>query len=213
MVAVPHRYAAVLRKALKMTLEELQAKVAELTDLSKAQEETNKGLKADLLAAKQKLRQGQEIDPNEFAALQKENQELKDKHTALDKDFKKVTGERDTLSKTLETESKITIDMQRDTDLTNGLTAINVTNPINLKAAKAMLAAHVNIVTEGDKRVAKVGDKLLSDHLKDWGASDEGKHFISAPGNAGGGATGGGGEPSKEKLTSTQKIASGLKKL
>jgi hypothetical protein len=90
-----------------------------------------------------------------------------------------------------------------------------VTNPINLKAAKAMLAAQVNIVTEGDKRIAKVGDKLLADHLKEWSATDEGKHFVSADNNSGGGGHGSKGTEGikKENLTSTQKIAEGLKKL
>lgn len=179
-------------KSIEMTLEELQAKVAELTELSKAQDETNKGLKADLTKAKAELRKGQEIDPNEFNALQTENEGLKTKLGALDKDFKKVTGERDTLAKTLETESKITIEMQRDSDLTNALASINVTNPINLKAAKAMLAGQVQVVTEGDKRLSKVGDKALADHLTEWATTEEGKHFINAPNNSGGGAGGGG---------------------
>lgn len=188
-------------KSIDMTLEELQAQVKELTDTLKAQEEANKGLRADLTKAKNDLRKGQEIDPAEFASLQTENQTLKDKFTALDKDFKKVTGERDTLAKTLETESKITLEMQRDSDLTNGLASINVTNPINLKAAKAMLAAQVTVVTEGDKRITKVGDKALSDYLKEWSASDEGKHFVSAPNNSGGNAPGGGGNAKGKTMT------------
>ncbi|MES2637349.1 MAG: hypothetical protein V4605_08490, partial [Pseudomonadota bacterium] len=73
--------------------------------------------------------------------------------------------------------------------------------------------AQVTVVTEGDKRITKVGDKLLNDHLKEWGATDEGKHFISAPNNSGGGSQGGGGEPNTQNMTSTQKIAAGLKKL
>lgn len=187
-----------------MTLEELQAKVAELTDTLKAQEEANKGLKADLTKAKNELRKGQEIDPNEFASLQTENETLKGKLATLDKDFKKVTGERDTLAKTLETESKITIEMQRDADLTSGLASINVTNPINLKAAKALLAAQVAVVTEGEKRITKVGDKALADHLKEWAATEEGKHFISAPNNNGGSAPGGGGNPAGKTMNRAQ---------
>lgn len=174
-----------------MTLEELEAKVAELTELTKAQDETNKGLKADLTKAKAELRKGQEIDPNEYNALQTENESLKGKVSALDKEFKKATGERDILAKTLETESKITIEMQRDADLTNALASINVTNQYNLKAAKAILAAQVQVVTEGDKRLSKVGQIALSDYLKEWATTDEGKHYIAAPNNSGGGSGGG----------------------
>jgi seryl-tRNA synthetase len=197
-----------------MTLEELQAKVTELTEAQEALTATNNGLKADLTKAKAELRKGQTIDPNDYANLQAENDKLKADLGKATKDLTTITGERDKAVKTLETETNITIGMQRDRDLTEALAAINVTNPINLKAAKAMLAAQVNIVTEGDKRVAKVGDKLLTDHLKEWSATDEGKHFVSADNNSGGGSTGGGGTNTQTTpKTSTQKIAAGLAKL
>lgn len=180
-------------KSIEMaTLEELQAKVTELTDALSAQAETNNGLKADLTKAKAELRKGQTIDPNEYNALQTENEALKTKLNEADKAVKSVIGERDKLAKTLETESAVTINMQRERDLTEGLAGINVTNPINLKAAKAMLAASVQVVTDGDKRITKVGDKTLAEHLKEWAASDEGKHFVAAPNNNGGGGQGGG---------------------
>lgn len=196
-----------------MTLEELQAKVAELTESLQAQAEANNGLRADLKKAKAELQKGQTIDPSEFNAVQSENEALKTKLSTFEKDIKKIASERDTALKTLETESQVTVNMQRERDLTEALSAIGVTNAINLKAAKAMLAAQVQVVTEGDKRVTKVGDKLLSEHLKEWGATDEGKHFISAANNTGGGASGGSSGGSKEPMTSTQKIAAGLKKL
>jgi regulator of replication initiation timing len=186
------------------TLEELQAEVAELKESLEAQITSNKALGADLKKAKADLRKGQEIDPAEFAALQTENETLKGNLAKATKDLTTITGERDKAVKTLETETTITIGMQRDRDLTEALAAINVTNPINLKAAKAMLAAQVNIVTEGDKRVAKVGDKLLTDHLKEWSATDEGKHFVSADNSSGGGAQGGGSQGNSKTMTRAQ---------
>ncbi len=179
-------------KSIEMTLEELQAKVAELTEAQEALTATNNGLKADLKKAKVELQKGQTIDPVEFSNLQTENETLKATVNKATKDLKTIADERDKAVKTLETESTITLGMQRDRDLTEGLAAINVTNPINLKAAKAMLAAQVTVVTEGDKRITKVGDKPLADHLKEWAASDEGKHFVAAPNNSGGGGNGGG---------------------
>lgn len=194
-----------------MTLEELQAKVTELTESLAAQAETNNGLKADLTKAKNELRKGQTIDPNDYANLQTENEGLKTKLSDADKAAKKLLTERDTALKTLETESAVTINMQRERDLTEGLSAAGVTNAINLKAAKAMLAAQVQVVTEGDKRITKVGDKPLADFLTEWKASDEGKHFVSATNNSGGGSQGGGGGgQSNQQLTSVQKIAAGL---
>lgn len=187
-----------------MTLEELQAKVAELTDSLKAESDAKKGLQADLTKAKAELRKGQEIDPNEFASLQTANDELKTKLNLATSDLKKITGERDTALKTLETESGITLTMQKDRDLMEALTAINVTNPINAKAAKAILAAQVQVVTEGDKRVSKVGDKLLTDYMKDWSATDEGKHFITAASNSGGGSQGGSKDTTSKTMTRAQ---------
>lgn len=175
-----------------MTLEELQVKVAELTESLAAQSEANNGLKADLTKAKAELRKGQAIDPAEFSALQSENEALKGKMTAYEKDIKKVASERDQALKTLENESQVTVNMQRERDLTEALSAAGVTNSINLKAAKAILAAQVQVVTDGDKRITKVGDKSLSDYLTEWKATDEGRHFISAPVNSGGGAQGSG---------------------
>jgi hypothetical protein len=60
------------------------------------------------------------------------------------------------------------------------------------KAVKALLAGQVTIKVDGDKRIANIGDKPLSDFVGEWAKSDEGKHFVSAPNNAGGGAQGGG---------------------
>jgi len=184
-----------------MTLEELQAKVAELTEAQEALTATNNGLKADLKKAKNELSKGQAIDPSDFNALQTENETLKSKLGEYDKTVKKLTTERDTAVKTLESESKITIEMQRDRDLTEALSSINVTNPISLKAAKAMLAAQVQVVTDGDKRITKLGEKALSEALKEWGATDEGKHFITAPNNNGGGSKGGAQNQNSKTMT------------
>lgn len=175
-----------------MTLEELQAKVTELTESLAAQTETNNGLKADLTKAKAELRKGQTIDPGEYAALQSENEALKTQLSTTDKTIKTLTTERDKALDTLKNESAITVNMQRERDLTEALSAAGVTNPINLKAAKAMLAAQVTVVTDGDKRITKVGDKPLPEFLKEWSATDEGKHFVSAPGNSGSGSQGSG---------------------
>ena len=193
-------------KSQKMaTLEDLESKITELTESLNATNEANKGLKADLTKAKAELRKGQEIDPNEFLALQTSSEELKNKLGIATNDLKKITAERDIALKTLETESGITLAMQKESDLMNALAGINVTNPINQKAAKAILAAQVQVVTDGDKRVSKVGDKLLVDYLKEtWAATDEGKHFITAPNNNGGGAQGGGTSSNSKTMTRAQ---------
>lgn len=195
-----------------MTLEELQAKVAELTEAQEALQATNNGLKADLKKAKNELNTSKGVDVAEFTALQSENEALKAKVNDADKSIKKITGERDLAIKARDDDALITSNMQRDRDLTEALSAVGVTNAVYLKAAKSMLAAQVQVVIDGDKRVTKVGDKLLTDFSKEWAASDEGKTFITPADNSGGGSMGGAaGTQSNQNLTSTQKIAAGLK--
>jgi hypothetical protein len=64
---------------------------------------------------------------------------------------------------------------------------------VHQKAAMAMLASGVQIAAEGETRIAKLGDKALADAVKEWASGDEGKHFVAAPANGGGGAPGSGG--------------------
>jgi hypothetical protein len=146
----------------------------------------------ELLNEVKTLRKGTAIKPEDLEKVEAERDEYKAKLDAANKDVKKLTTERDTAVTNLAKESEISANAHKERDLTESLAAINVSNPIALKAAKALLASQAQVVVEGDKRVTKVGDKLLSDHLKEWAATDEGKHFITAPANGGGGAGGGG---------------------
>jgi hypothetical protein len=146
-----------------------------------------------LLAEKKKLQKENGIKPEDLERLESENEKLKSDLEKVNKDVKKLTTERDTAVTNLAKESEISANAHKERELTESLAAINVSNAINLKAAKALLSSQVQVVVEGDKRVTKVGDKLLADHLKEWAATDEGKHFITAPANGGGGANGGSG--------------------
>lgn len=142
--------------------------------------------------AKQALRASQEIKPEDLAAAEERAEKAE---TALKEAQKQITGltkERDGAVKALEAETGFTQKLLVENGLTEALTAAGVKEAPHLKAVKAMFAPLVQIVPEGDARVAKVGDKALADHIKDWASSDEGKFFVSAGGNHGGGAQGGG---------------------
>ena len=58
-----------------------------------------------------------------------------------------------------------------------------------MDAVKAMLRSQTSI-KDG---AAVIGDKLLDDHVMEWASTDQGKHFITAPANTGGGGQGGNG--------------------
>lgn len=196
-----------------MTLEELQAKVKELTEAQEALIEANNGLRADLKKAKNELSKGQQIDPNDFIALQNENDSLKTKMSETEKLYKETLKTTEKIQKQYEQESKFTHGLLVDNGLNDVLVKSGVSNPAMLKAVKSMLASQVKIEAEGETRVAKIGDKPLADYVSEWAKSEEGKYFVSAPVNNGGGSAGGAADTVKQNLTSTQKIAQGLAKL
>jgi hypothetical protein len=153
------------------------------------------GLKAknkELIGKLAKARAGSESGGGEEVA--RLEGELEQSQTALStaqgelrqvkRDLVKVTGERDTATTNLETESTFA----RTMVVENGLTAALVENkvaPEFMDAAKALLSKGVAVKVDGDNRTAVVGDKPLGEHVKEWALSDQGKHFVTAPGNSG----------------------------
>ena len=146
----------------------------------------------ELLAEVKKLRKNQEIKPEQLEALELEVDSYKEKLSEAQKLAKSATAEWEKAKKALEQESGFTTKLLVDNGLQAELIKAGVTNPAHLKAVKSMLSNQVQIKVEGDDRKAVIGDKGLSDYVTEWSKSDEGKHFVSAPQNSGGGSTGGG---------------------
>jgi cell shape-determining protein MreC len=144
-----------------------------------------------LLAENKKLKKDSAISPEDYAEIERERDELKAQNTKLGKDLKTATEAADKATNDLKSEQNFTTNLLKDNGLTDALTKAGVTNAVNLKAARAMLGGQVQIVVEGDQRIAKVGDKPLADFIGEWAKTDEGKHFVAAPGNSGGGGQGG----------------------
>lgn len=76
-----------------------------------------------------------------------------------------------------------------DNGLDAALDAANV-SPALKKAAKALLRDGVELKDENGEPMALIGGVSLSDGIKAWATSEEGKHFV-LDGNSGGGAPGG----------------------
>lgn len=176
------------------TAEELQA---ELDAVLTKRDELLREVKT--LKAKAK---GAEIDPEEFAKLQSDNEELR---AALDKTSKASKAELERLTKTLsEREGKLH-EILVEGGITEALVKANVA-PELMKAAKALLKGGA-AVKDG---AAFMGDKPLADAVTEWAASDEGKHFIRAPANTGGGSNGNGSGTGGKKfaeMTSEERVA------
>jgi hypothetical protein len=171
------------------------------------------GLKAkntDLLNKNAKLMKGQEIDPQTVVDLEAQVDKLQGELSASQKSAKESVKTLETLQGQLKAETGFTQKLLIDNGLTDELVKNGVA-PQFLPAVKAMFAGQAQIVAEGDTRTARIGDKSVSEFVKEWAVSDDGKHFVKAPENSGGGSQGSGnGTTNQIPLTSTQKIAAGL---
>lgn len=102
-------------------------------------------------------------------------------------------------------EAQISRKLLLDTSLDAALSGVNV-SPRYLKAARALLKEQAELVETDGKREVKIGDKALADAVKEWAGTDEGKHYIEAPGNGGGGSTGGKGGASDPDLSNLSPV-------
>lgn len=176
--------------------------------IQKAIKEATDGLarkNSELLAELKEARKGKTINPEDVEKLESRIEELQGQLTEAQKTAKAAIKEAETSKKALADAEGSMTRMLVDNGLTDALAKAGVTNPVHLKAAKALLASQVQVVPDGDKKVAKVGDKALADFIGEWAKGDEGKFFVAAPQNTGGGANGGAGG-GKNQPTELSKI-------
>lgn len=155
--------------------------------IAEAVAEEVKGLKAknaELLELNKRLRKNAEIDPAELEAVERERDEWKEKAVAAEKQAKKATADLEAAIKARDEIANAYTGSLKESALTDALTKAGVTNPVHLKAAKALLAGAVEVAEENGARVVKAGDKALVDFITEWAGGEEGKHFrtISAEG-------------------------------
>lgn len=193
-------------------LNDAEVKAAIKAAVDEAVAEETRSLKAqnyELVGQLRQLKKGQQVNPDEHARIERELEEVQSKLTESKKALKSAQGESEKYKKAYETETQVAHRLLVENGLTDALTKAGVVNPVHLKAAKAMLAGQVQLVAEGENRIAKVGDKALGDYVGEWAKGDEGKHFVAAQQNGGGGATGGAGKGGNAK-TMTRTAFDGL---
>ena len=170
-----------------MKLEELtQDKLDGLLSKFEALEESNRGLKSDLVKLKVKAK-GADIDPDDYANLQNQVAELSGK---LENDGKLSKKELERLSGLVKEKDSALTTYLLDANLTDSLAKSKV-KPELMDAAKALLKMQATIKAENGNYQAVIGDKALGEFVKEWATSETGKHFVSAENNSGGGAQGG----------------------
>jgi chromosome segregation ATPase len=165
-----------------------EEKIAELEAAIEVLSAKNNQLLGEVKVAKAKAK-GAEIDPAEYAALQNENETLKSELTKATKDSAKTI---EALQTSLSEKDGALQSYLIDNGLNDAMLKAGI-KPEFMSAAKAMLKANTKVTAENGQYSALMGDKPLFDAITEWAASDEGKHFVSAPANSGGGATGGNG--------------------
>lgn len=168
-----------------MTLEELQAKVDELSKSNEALSSKNQELLTEVKIFKKKA-SGVEIDPAEFEALKVQ---LSNAQAELDKVSKSSKAEAEKMANLVKAKDAALQKHLLDGGLTDALAKVGV-KPEYMDAAKALLREKAALKVDGDNYQAVFNDKPLFDGIKEWATGDAGKHFVSAPANTGGGAGG-----------------------
>jgi hypothetical protein len=165
-----------------------EERIAELEEAMEAMNAKNAELLREVKIARAKAK-GVEIDPNDFMALQTENETLK---SQLDKVAKDSTKTIEGLQATISEKDGALQSYLIDNGLNDAMLKAGI-KPEFMAAAKAMLKSQTKLMADNGQYSALMGDKPLTEAIAEWAAGDEGKHFVSAPANSGGGATGGNG--------------------
>jgi len=184
----------------KLIADAVEAREAELATEHEAAITGLKTKNKELLA---KVKAGGDGDPKAIEALENEIDANKTKIANLEKDARKAAKTIETLTGERDGERTAVSKLIVDGGLTEALTVAKVA-PQFLPAAKALLQGRVTIKQDGEARTAMVGDKSLGDFVKEWSQGDEGKHYVAAPANGGGGAPGGQNPQGGNKPTMTR---------
>lgn len=111
---------------------------------------------------------------------------------SANRDLASITGERDTAVNERDGERTRANNEFVGNRLTSEFAALNVGENFREDLTEAMRGKVVVKEVNGERQ-AFIGDKSLTDHLKEWAETPKGKHYVLAPNNSGGNATGSGG--------------------
>ena len=166
--------------------------------IKEAVKEATEGLankNQELLNELKPLKAKKDVDLDEFKRLQDVEHDLDTKRAEAKGDFEKLKEKLEakhkkaieSLTGDLDSEKAVTHRLLVDNGLNDALVKANVA-PHFIPAVKAMMKGDVDIESNGTERSAVVKGIKLSDHITEWAQTDEGKHYIKAPDNSGGGA-------------------------
>lgn len=171
--------------------------------IKNAVDEATKGLKKNNLALLADLKKAQKdtvIDPEDYNRLKEENESLSEKINEAAKANKQFTAEIEKYKKAALDESAYSSSLLVETRLNDALSSVGIKPEFN-KAVKAMFLQQAQVIADQEGRSVKIGDKAATDFIKEWAETDEGKAFILAPLNIGGGSHGGGSGQGKKIMS------------
>ena len=179
---------------------EVIALIEEITaSATEALSAKNKELLGEVKTLKAKAK-GADIDPVEHAALQNQVEDLTDK---LNKSEKTSKVETEKLTRSLAEKDGALNKYLIDAGLTDALAKAGVSPPM-LDAVKALHQSKASINAKDGAYEALIDGKPLAEFVTSWAQSDQGKHFVTAQQNSGGGAQGGGGKSNAKTMTRTE---------
>lgn len=186
-----------------MTIEEATSEIVELKKGNESLVSKNSEILNELKQERKSKRDNDE-NSNKYYEMKDKYDDLSELHKKMEHDLKTRDKEVLTLS---ESNSGLNSNLHSlivDGGLSDNLSKIGVL-PHFMDGAKALLRGQVSIV----ENKAVVGDKPLSDFMQEW-AGNDGKHYIPAQDNSGGGANGNRGNASghmdTSKMTPSQKM-------
>lgn len=175
-----------IQAAADKEVEPLKNKNSELLDLQKK--------------LKEKLDSFDGIDPSEYQSLvqlkrdldEKKRQQLADDGDhdkiidQMKKDFAKSEKEKEDLIESLTNENRQLI---ISGSLSEAMSGANIAAPYQ-EAFLALIGNKVAVTDGEDGKQAVIGDKTVSEFVAEFVGTDQGKHFVKAPGSSGGGSSG-----------------------
>lgn len=108
---------------------------------------------------------------------------LKEQRERITEQHKKELAAKDKVIE--EKDSLINIHVKTAT-LRKAMAENNIAKPY-ISAVEAMLSSRIKVEGSGEDVAVLLDEKPLSEALAEWAKSDDGKHFVAAPGNSGGG--------------------------
>lgn len=173
---------------------EFEKKISETTSTL---DKTNKDLLDEVKKLKKKVKDKESFTVDGYNELKNKVEKMKKEQTEggseLEKQMRIIREQMDEESKKNKDEiEKLKAKNKKSLikgELAKALAGIKV-KPSLLDAAEKIIKNDISVIEEDGEQVARIGGKTITEHVKAWAETEEGKNFVLAPSNAGGDSTG-----------------------